>query len=72
MRSQNEQLEEKKKRLAEIRNLHKPLDRSELDAHANKYEQFQKERAEASKQKKHPETAAIFYKSAFYRKVEKE
>lgn len=41
---QNESLEERKKRLAEIRALHKPIDRAELDAHALKLEQMQAQR----------------------------
>lgn len=67
-------MEEKKKRLAEIRNLHKPIDKTELEAHSQKYEQWQHDRAEAvkSRYKKTHESAEVFYKSAFYKKVEKE
>jgi hypothetical protein len=35
--TQNESLEERKKRLAEIRMIHKPIDRKELDAHTEKF-----------------------------------
>lgn len=70
---QNEYLQQKKKKLAEIRSLHKPIDKNELDVHSQKYEQLQHDRAEAAKNryKKTHESAAIFYKSVFYKKVEK-
>lgn len=71
---QNQYLEEKKKYLAEIRNLHKPIDKNELDVHSQKYQQLQHDRAEAAKNryKKTHESAAVFYKSVFYKRVEKE
>ena len=44
---QNQSLEEKKKRLAEIRMIHKPINRKELDEFAHKIDSFHKERLEA-------------------------
>ncbi len=72
---QNEMLEEKKKRLAEIRAFHKPIDRTELDAHSLKLDQLQQLRMEAAKNKsasKPSKPAANFYKSVFYKKVQHE
>lgn len=72
---QNESLEERKKRLAEIRALHKPIDRAELDAHALKLEQMQAQRlalAQAAQAEAQKEPGKAFYKSVFYQRIKDE
>ena len=54
--------------------IHKPIDRKELDAHAEKLEQFHAERlaamtAAAASEKSKEKSAVAFYKSIFYKKV---
>jgi hypothetical protein len=70
---QREGLEEKKRRLAEIRMLHRPIDRKELEEFAEKVDRLQREKAAAktaqSSQQAHSQ---VFYKSVFYRRVQKE
>jgi hypothetical protein len=72
---QNESLEERKKRLAEIRALHKPIDRTELDAHALKFEQMHAQRlalAQAAQPELQKDPGKAFYKSIFYQRVKEE
>ena len=69
---QNQFLEEKKKRLAEIRTLHKPIDKTELDRFSQKIQQLNLDKQEARKmsEKKQNSSNSVFYKSAFYKKIE--
>ena len=55
---ENETLEERKKRLEEIRNLHKPLDRGNMMDYALKHDETHKMNLEKIKQKRRAEIQA--------------
>ena len=48
---QSEFLEEKKKKLAEIRAFHKPIDKNELDAFSQKVDQINEDKQKARENK---------------------
>ena len=48
---QSEFLEEKKKKLAEIRAFHKPIDKNELDAFSQKIDQIHEDKLKARENK---------------------
>ena len=55
---EEQSLQEKKRKLEEIRSLHKPLEKRELAEHAFKYEQMRVERETSLKQKRKQEILA--------------
>jgi len=55
---ENTALELQKKRLEEIRNLHKPIGKSDMMEHALKYEQIRQQKEMIVKEKRKAETLA--------------
>ena len=55
---ENTALELQKKRLEEIRNLHKPIGKNDMMEHALKYEQIRQQKEIAVKEKRKAETLA--------------